>query len=370
MKREWKWLRPAVWGFYFVVVLEFLFMISPFALHFYSAYGPTLNILHSTPITAWLTGFYLPHFSVTSSGFVNLLKPLGFLLAQLGLVLFVVGVIQIYGAKLLRRGAVTGGLYRLVRHPQYLALTILGFGVTLVWPRFLVLLSFVAMIFVYYFLAQWEETLCVKRFGRSYQEYQVKTGMIFPRITSEKASREFRAKPSWQRRASTLLLAVAFSLGAASGLRTYSVAHLSSHFTDDVAMLSPARLDSREIQLAYRVARSDLEVDHLLAAESKLLVYVVPANWFLPDLPLHTEQEIRRVGGGHRAPEPESRIYRVLFTHPRLHAEDASGRAILTRAYGHEPIAIIRVDLESESILAREEVPDHVIWGDIPTPLF
>ena len=52
MSQDGKWLRPAVFGFYFVVVLEFLFMISPFALHFYSAYGPTLNFLHGSAATA------------------------------------------------------------------------------------------------------------------------------------------------------------------------------------------------------------------------------------------------------------------------------------------------------------------------------
>ncbi len=36
--------RPLIWGAYVVIVLEFLFMISPFALYFYSSYGPALNV--------------------------------------------------------------------------------------------------------------------------------------------------------------------------------------------------------------------------------------------------------------------------------------------------------------------------------------
>jgi hypothetical protein len=35
-------IRPAVWIVYVVIVFEILFMISPFALHFYAAYGPML----------------------------------------------------------------------------------------------------------------------------------------------------------------------------------------------------------------------------------------------------------------------------------------------------------------------------------------
>ena len=54
-----KWLlKPAAWGFYFIVVFEILFMSSPIALYFYSAYGPALNLFHRSPATAWLTQFW------------------------------------------------------------------------------------------------------------------------------------------------------------------------------------------------------------------------------------------------------------------------------------------------------------------------
>ena len=101
MSRKRKYLKPAVWAFYIVVVLEFLFMISPFALHFYSAYGPALNVFLSSPATSWLTGFFLPHFSATTSPVLNGLKGVGFLLAALGLLVFLVAAVQIYGGKLL-----------------------------------------------------------------------------------------------------------------------------------------------------------------------------------------------------------------------------------------------------------------------------
>jgi hypothetical protein len=54
-----------------VIVFEILFMISPFALHFYAAYGPVLDLLHHRPATAWLTKFYLPHFTETGSPVLN-----------------------------------------------------------------------------------------------------------------------------------------------------------------------------------------------------------------------------------------------------------------------------------------------------------
>src|SRR5262245_61518212 len=71
-------LRPAAWAFYIVIVCEILFMISPFALHFYAAYGPALDVLHHRPATAWLTKFYLPHFTETASPLLNAAHAGGF----------------------------------------------------------------------------------------------------------------------------------------------------------------------------------------------------------------------------------------------------------------------------------------------------
>jgi hypothetical protein len=72
-------IRPAVLIVYVVIVFEILFMISPFALHFYAAYGPMLNVLHEWPGTAWMAKFYLPHFTETTSPVLNVLHVIGML---------------------------------------------------------------------------------------------------------------------------------------------------------------------------------------------------------------------------------------------------------------------------------------------------
>jgi len=366
----WTWMKPAIWGFYLVVGLEFLFMISPFALHFYSAYGEPLRWLTASPVTAWLTWFFLPHYSQTASPILSVVKPLGFLLAELGLLLFLIGVVQIYGSKLLRRGAVTGGLYRVVRHPQYFALSVLGMGVTLIWPRFLVLLSFVSMLFVYYILAAWEEKLCLERYGESYRQYQQRTGRIFPRIfrisRSDGSDNGFR----WRRGLAIYAVTVSVVLILAFAARAISLDAIAARFGENVVVLSPALLADVELDSAYRLALTDPQAAGIVEREQQLLVYVVPVEWFLPDLPLHTEAEIRRVGGGHHTAAFSDRKYKLLFCRPRLHSDGATGREIVARAHGQEPLGLVRVDLDSGQILGWDEIPDHVIWGDIPTPLF
>src|SRR4029453_19191429 len=82
------------------------------------------------------------------------------------------------GAKLRGGRLTTGGLYRVARHPQYLGLAILGLGAFLVWPRVLVLVAYVTMLFLYGLLARWEETRCLEKFGEPYRAYQRRTGML------------------------------------------------------------------------------------------------------------------------------------------------------------------------------------------------
>ena len=172
--------RPAVWLLYLAIVFEFIFMITPFALYFYSAYRPALGLLNSSPWTAWLTGFFLPHFSQTPSRLLNALNTSGWYLAYLGLGLFLLAAGQLYGSKLLRRQQVSGWFYRHVRHPQYVALAILGLGTTLIWPRFLVLIAYVTMLALYGWLARFEEQDCTTKYGESYRAFQARTGMFLP----------------------------------------------------------------------------------------------------------------------------------------------------------------------------------------------
>src|SRR5439155_8698452 len=82
-------LTRSAWVFYAIIVFEILFMISPFALYFYSAYRPVLDRLDRWAWTAWLTQFFLPHFSETTSRPLHTLHGLAspLLLARAGLVL-------------------------------------------------------------------------------------------------------------------------------------------------------------------------------------------------------------------------------------------------------------------------------------------
>jgi protein-S-isoprenylcysteine O-methyltransferase Ste14 len=373
-RRTWMVSLSAL-TFYAVLVLEFLFMISPLGLHFYVGYGPALRLLDVSPATAWLTGFFLPHFSRTTSPLLNALKPVGFALALGGLAAFVASAAHLYASKLLRRGAVTGGLYRVIRHPQYVALAVLGLGTVLIWPRFLVLVSFVVMLCLYDLLARWEEARCVQRFGDAYRVYLAGTGRFLPRLrTPDTSERSSRAQPPvTPRRAAAYAAFMAVALVAAWSLRELSLARISTAYVQRHAILSPAVLAERQLERAYRLAASDHALQAALGEDgtaAPLLVYVVPAGWYLPDLPLHDIEEIRRERGGHSTGAAVGARFEVLFAYPRTHHPEAVGPRLIKGSFGLDPILIVTVDIDEGRVVGRTTPPATVVWGDIPTPLF
>jgi protein-S-isoprenylcysteine O-methyltransferase Ste14 len=368
------WWSPAVWLVYVLIVFEILFMISPFALYYYSAYRPFLNLLRRSPATAWLDQFFLPHFSQTSSPLLEALGRGGEPVFFAGVLLFLIGFVQIYGTKLFRRGrAVTGGLYRWIRHPQYLAVGVMGIGVLLHWPRFLVLVGFVTMLYLYYFLARHEEHRCLARYGESYRLYLESTGMFFPHGW-------FAWMPSLlpagsPARALALLGIYVALVGAAVlagfALQSFSLRQVSAHSADDLVILSPARLEERRLTEATRLAAADSAVAARLSEQGygrgeKFLVYVVPMDWRLPDLPM----EAQPTGGHFTPPDFNPDALKVLFTRVELFDREAAGLDIVKRAVRRVPVVLVKVDLAAGLVLGTEIPPPTVRWGDVPTPYF
>jgi len=364
---------PAIWVFYVAIVFEILFMISPFALYYYSTYGPSLSVLHRSPYTAWLTNFFLPHFSETSNVVLNYLKHAGFALVCLGGVIFSVGFVQIYGAKLRRPGAVTGGLYALSRHPQYLGLSIVGLGTLMIWPRFLILVTYVTMLFLYGIMSRWEEQRCLQKFGDSYGSYlqrgkrrwHRKLFGWFPRLLS------VRGVSGFVMGLVLYVLFVSASVALGYGLREFSLSRVSAFYTENVAVLSPAVLNDEELRRAYQVASENRQVRRLVSdagTDAKLIVYVVPLQWKIADLPMDRPSPD---DSGHEVPSDfDHRFYKVLFTRARTHYPDSVGRGIVEHAYGRDPITLAKVNTWSRQVTEIVEPPPSVRWGDIPTPLF
>jgi methanethiol S-methyltransferase len=105
----------------------------------------------------------------------------GYALLFLGIGLFIQGWRALYRARQQRR-LVTGGLYALVRHPQYSGLFIGLFGEGVVhWPTVFSITVFPLIVLTYVMLARREEKRMIEEFGDEYRTYRRRVPMFFPR---------------------------------------------------------------------------------------------------------------------------------------------------------------------------------------------
>lgn len=74
------------------------------------------------------------------------------------------------------------GLYKHIRHPQYIAFVIIMFGFLLQWPTIPTLVMFPILLFVYWRLAKSEEQDAIQQFGDHYQKYMSNTPAFFPKF--------------------------------------------------------------------------------------------------------------------------------------------------------------------------------------------
>lgn len=76
----------------------------------------------------------------------------------------------------------TSGPYAYVRHPQYVAFTVIMFGFLVQWPTLVTLVMFPVLVVVYVRLAHREEREVRREFGPVWDEYAAATPGFIPRL--------------------------------------------------------------------------------------------------------------------------------------------------------------------------------------------
>ena len=70
---------------------------------------------------------------------------------------------------------VTGGIYRLLRHPYYLGSYLSLIAIGLICKEWLIILLVTASMIPGYWSAKWEEQHCKEAYGDPYVEYEKRT---------------------------------------------------------------------------------------------------------------------------------------------------------------------------------------------------
>jgi protein-S-isoprenylcysteine O-methyltransferase Ste14 len=366
--------------FYALITFEFFYMASPFAIYFYSVYAPWLNFLSGNATLAWLSSFILPHIVIeTSNPLINLHNIVGGVLAVGGFLAFCVGACQVYYHKLARKGPVLGGVYNFIRHPQYAALIVSGLGMLLLWPRYMMLIMFVTMFFVYYFLALTEEQECSEKFGQSYTDYKNKTNMFLP-FRVPLADKLPSLPTSGLKRLAAILalyvISLAAAIGLANGVKSLAVDSLYTVYQLNVAYVSVGRIDSSTFEKVIALAQADPEVQARLAAvpsaNPKFINYVLPTEWNVSEIPMN--QATGDNGEGHQYPADYNKnLYKVVFTHATMRGNiDAQGKDILlnTDADLRSPVVEVCVDLAQNKVVSISNPPAHIKYEGVPVPVY
>ncbi len=364
--------RRTLWAsgaFYALVAFEFFYMASPFAAYFYGVYGPGLDWLEASASTSWLVRFFMPHVvEETTSRFVDIHEWTGRVLFLGGLAGFAVGAVQVYRAKLHRNGAVTGGLYRHIRHPQYLALIVASIGMLLLWPRYLVAVATVTVVFVYVALARAEERLCLARFP-GYRDYMKATGMFLPRRCG-------LALPTGKGRLARIVsggLAYFTVLGlvllAATGIRSHAIESFYAHEAPEGIYLSLVRIPDEDLASVARIARAAPDAERVLLGKTALIAYVLPTGMYVSEIPMVLPPGERF---GHRIPPDRNpALYKVVFTEAVFGgAAQPAGRDILRRAVNKKPLLEVHLDLAARKATATFPPPATPVYGGRQVPVF
>jgi len=82
------------------------------------------------------------------------------------------------------------GPYARIRHPQYVAFTLIMLGFLLQWPTLLTLLMFPVLVLMYAQLARQEERWAAASFGARWHAYRARVPAFLPHLSNSTASKE------------------------------------------------------------------------------------------------------------------------------------------------------------------------------------
>jgi len=396
---------------FFIMAFEVMIMISPFAFFFYSVFNPIFKWLDQYAATRWLTSFFLPHMILPPTLFLKIVRILGSAFFIIGALSFIVCALQVYLGKIFKWGIASKGLYSYIRHPQYLSLGIWGIGMSILWPRFIVLASLSLMFILYYFLAKDEEGRMMRKYGKSYEQYMNSAGMFFPRFLESRFFARIRV-------AAIPAIIIAVVIGTGFLFRTITLNSLPFVSKDNITLVPMLPEDNKLSAPALNgilkaMAEGKLKI---LKPDKDYLGYLMFPDYIMQgmiantggefhlykqhhtvsmisDWVLHPFQHLRSSPSLHMAKmhhvDPaiarkhhcplgindsnlscETCPYRrvIIVEVDNGYGRHLSGKQLLSFNTTRMPICSIDINTQTGEIISVKEVEEATAWKDVPTP--
>ena len=404
---------------FFIMAFEVMIMISPFAFFFYSVFNPIFKWLNQYAATKWLTSFFLPHMILPPTLFLKTVRILGSAFFIIGAVSFIICALQVYLGKIFKWGIANKGLYTSIRHPQYLSLGIWGIGMSILWPRFIVLVSLSLMFILYYFLAKDEERRMLNQYSDSYKKYMNNAGMFLPKFIESRVALPGRFTTSPLMKLVTIpIIIVVVVIGTGFFLRMVTVNSLPLTSKNNITLVSmlpednvlaasaldtiikaraAGKLDSLKDNKDYfgYLMSPDYIMQGMIADTDKEFHLFKHHHTvaMISDWVLHPFQHLRTSPSFHMAkmhgadPAVARRHHCPLgINDPNLNCEACpykrvimieissdygkrlSGKQLLSFNTTRTPIYSIDINTKTNEILNAKKVEKATAWKDVPTP--
>jgi protein-S-isoprenylcysteine O-methyltransferase Ste14 len=174
------WKASSVYVAFIIALFAEMFGI-PLTMFFFSAYLGQNNIFSLEFLLTQVIGqslFYnIYHYIIYYASKI---------IIEIGIIIVVFGWKQIYyGAR--SDKLVTDGLYRYVRHPQYLGFLMVTGGLLLQWPSIFTAILYPVLVVIYIRLAKKEDSDVEKEFGETFRKYKESIPAFLPRIRKKAA---------------------------------------------------------------------------------------------------------------------------------------------------------------------------------------
>lgn len=166
-------------SFFLVIALEIAKMNTSLCVSLDTAFANILPFIREYPSISRLNDYFVPQMD-NMALFITARSQIGLLLIIFCLIFLSIAVIQRYVYKPISHGILDSALYHTIRHPRSSALALCGFGMLLIWPRYIVLAMYIAMLFGCYFLARVRDHELTMLWRTPYSEYRKRTHMFLP----------------------------------------------------------------------------------------------------------------------------------------------------------------------------------------------
>jgi len=311
------------------------------------------------------------------------------------------------------------GLYKYIRHPQYLALAVWGMGMAVLWPRFIVLASLSVMLILYYFLAKDEERRMREQYGESYLDYMKATGMFLPRSLEKYFYLPRNLVPEYLVKFAVIPAAILIAvIGTGFMLRQITLNSLPFKSEHNITLISMLPEDDKLVKNTLDGIIRDRMAGKLdfVSDDKDYLGYLMPADYIMQgmiantgddfhlykqhhtvnmitDWVLHPFSHLRTppsammaamhhvdpsVARRHHCPLgindpaldharcPYRRIILVEIDHDSR--DHLSGKGLMAFNVIRVPSSLIDINTQTGEIINAREVDKTTAWKEVPTP--